>query len=145
MHTEHLATLPALEDDLHVPAADPGRNVAVALADVAGGKTAFSRGENKALAYEVAAKEKREAWARRPAWEGGPTLNALQSSLAAASPASARLGAVVAATTAVLRVQTPLRAHYGSQEYLSLRLKVCIRARYCNCHAHENAHRRAYG
>ena len=126
MHTEHLATLPALEDDLHVPAADPGRNVAVALADVAGGKTAFSRGENKALAYEVAAKEKREAWAKRPAWEGGPTINALQSSLAAASPASARLGAVVAATTAILRVQTPLRAHYGTKQYLSLKLKVCM-------------------
>ena len=133
--TAHVATLPGLED-LHVPAADPGRKVAVALGDAEGGTAAFSRGEHKALAYEVAAKEKREAWAKRPAWKGGPTINALQSSLAAASPASARLGAVVAATVAALTVQTPLRAHYGSRRFGSLRLKVCFCAAGTRTRAH---------
>ena len=121
--TAHLATLPAL-NNVFFNGTDPGRNVAVAIADVEGGTAAYSRGENNTLAYLAAAKEKREAWVKRPAWKGGPTVDALQSSLAAASPASARLGAVVAATTAVLRVQTPLRTVYGSTLFLSLKFKV---------------------
>ena len=118
--------------------------MAIALNDTEGGTSAVSRGENASLSYAATAKEKREAWAKRPAWEDGPSVNILQTSLAAASPASARLGAVIAATTAILTVQTPLRRYYGSAKFASLRLKVRARMRCClgrtcmDCDAHDD-------
>ena len=121
---DHIVHLGDVVAEINIVGIDPGRKVAAAGSTADGRAWTMSRGETSSLSFAPASRAKREAWAQKPAYHGGPTVLALQASLATTTSRSPRLGAVVAATRAALAVVTPLFAFYGSHRYLSLDLKV---------------------